>query len=229
MNIEQLNDSIQERLDTRGSHNTSPPDSSSSEQESNEVSSETQELLEISCEFDYHEYLLEKLRDHGWNVHRHVQPDNSNYEVDLLINHPKYDSEWIGIEAKFIDSDPAGITLGDAHIQITEKYWDKEYFGDTVDLWAVAPFHNVSSDDLEYASHAISVNRTIQQLLSRYGIGYLYCGYNFAKIDFNYCKGSHKIPVFAPSGDIPTYNQNNTDIDDIRRLVNKKRSNIESY
>ncbi len=112
MNIEQLNDSIQERLDTRGSHNTSPPDSSSSEQESNEVSSETQELLEISCEFDYHEYLLEKLRDHGWNVHRHVQPDNSNYEVDLLINHPKYDSEWIGIEAKFIDSDPAGITLG---------------------------------------------------------------------------------------------------------------------
>lgn len=91
-----------------------------------------------SDEDELQQILAEIFRSEGWTAIREYTPDRSQKRVDLFVEHERYGE--MGIETKHLRSDRNGAKLAEAYVQITRDYWRKQYNGEKVLLWAIAPY-----------------------------------------------------------------------------------------
>ena len=167
-------------------------------------------------------YLAEQFEQRGWGVKREVRPDNSQYRVDLLLSHPVFGR--VGIETKFMRQGDGGGIVAEAHEQITQQYWDEEYGGEKVLLWALCPYSARQRSRDGFGESRAGVKKGfIREFFCHYGIGFLDLWTPASLITYNYSDTEMKIPAFPNSGGIDLSRYDDVSIDAIREAVAKKR------
>jgi hypothetical protein len=171
---------------------------------------------ELSDEYELQSWLESYFEDCGWTAIREVSPHRSDFKADLIVEHEDYG--WIGIEAKYFDSD-GGAKIADAHHQITRKYRGEKYLNNRIDLWAICPYFSSRYFDGYHINQNTFRAQTTREFFCRHGIGYINLVGDDLLIDFAYSRGHAKIPVNDESD---SRHHDNVDIESIRSTVQKK-------
>jgi len=151
-------------------------------------------------------------RSNGWTAVREYSPDHANVRVDLLADHDAYGR--IGVETKFLTTARSGGTLAEAHMQITRDYWHRQYNGEQITLWAIAPYYH--GETLPGSVDERRVQSFVREFCHRQGIGVIDCHANTLTATF----ANGTIPIAGPYLD--TYDAK-LDVESLRKSVQQKR------
>jgi hypothetical protein len=164
-------------------------------------------------EDDFQRELALILRANEWTAVREYPPDDANRRVDILADHDEYGK--IGIETKFLTTARDGARLAEAHMQIARDYSTRTYNGESVLLWAVAPYYHGTALPGPVDDHRIQ--EFIRSFFHRQGIGVVDPHAETLKITF----ANGTIPIAGP------YSQTHAarlEVDALRESVRQKQN-----
>lgn len=179
----------------------------------------------INSETALVDFLDQGLSSHGWHTDREVSPKGYDYRVDLIASHEVFGR--IGIEAKHITkAGGGGKKIARAHEQITRQYWDKEYSGEKILLWAVCPFFSRLYGKIgEGQKKSIwAYEKLTAEIFRHYGVGFVSITEQYANIRYGHGPITDSIPLFPIERDLPEVDEH--DVAEIREKVKDKRISV---
>lgn len=188
-------------------------------------------LSEIGSESELVDFLTDGMTAHGWEVAREVQPDSSEYRVDIIATHAEYGR--IGLEAKYIDAaGGGGKKIAQAHEQVTRQYWNETYDDEKITLWAICPFFARLVPANQRCSRDRKSTEMYQKMtmefLRHYGIGHVSVDNRYVLVDFiSDSVSEYMVPLFPIEWDIPQSTKN-CDTETIREKVAQRREPLDS-
>jgi hypothetical protein len=147
-------------------------------------------LPEFETEYQLQEWLESQFEDFGWTAIREVSPRHSRVKCDLLVRPPD-DPFWIGVETKLLRSTAQAGRIGRAIQQVLNRYQGKEFLGNRVELWSIAPYF--TRQNVEGANR--TTERVLQMFANSFGVGYLGLGGARLRIKWQYSDHSKMIWV----------------------------------
>lgn len=191
----------------------------------------------IDSEDELQQWLETTFETVGWTAIREVSPHSSNHRADLIVRHDNYG--WVGIETKYIKDDVQ--KLPEAHHQIIQKYRNRRYIGERIELWAVCPYverYNTESDETPdyYERRRRSLIRDQKGFFDAAGIGWINLDHYHLNIQFVESRDYGRIPTgyLSPEArrsrtDYSQYSdahKDGCDIDKIRESVCRKTNDV---
>lgn len=167
-------------------------------------------------ESDLQAIVAEILRSNGWTAVREYHPDNANRRIDIFAEHDTYGT--LGIETKHIRRSRDAAVLAEAYLQITRDYWNRNFNGQNILFWAIAPYFQPGKVGGSINDGRIS--DFVRDFITETGVGFMNCHADTLKVMFDADDLSKTIPIAGPYSD---HYDNRLDLAELREYVTNRR------